>query len=204
MKLQFPHCTYETISDFNLLCYKWRFAVAEFTVKVESGNSVITLPECFPISCTQIFSDGSLFCLQTAKSIVFWRGNLSPLLPENMSNAHMDSAAAQPRSSKQKKTAGRPGGIVQTSASIATRFALLQGYVMIWILSLCVSVTPCLGEIPLANTPTQTAHTVGLTAVGIGEATRLGEKNWRLGGSWLWIPYTAATMTELHVGFCNF
>lgn len=89
MKLQFPHCTYETISDFNLLCYKWRFAIAEFTVKIESGNLVITLPECFQIACTQIFFDASLFCLWTTKSIVFWRGNLSSFLPENMSCVFM-------------------------------------------------------------------------------------------------------------------
>lgn len=152
----------------------------------------------------QIFPDTSLFCLQTAKSIVFWRGKLSPFLPEDVLNAHMDPTAAQPRSSKQRKAAGRPGDTMQTSASAAARFALLQGYVLMWILSLCVSVTPCLGEIPLANTPTQTAHTVGLTAAGTGEGTSSGEKKWRLGGSWLWIPYTAATVTELHVGFCNF
>jgi len=37
--------------------------------------------------------------------------------------------------------------------------------------SVCVSVTLCLGEIPLANTPTQTAHTLSLTATGVSEDT---------------------------------
>lgn len=63
-----------------------------------------------------------------------------------------------------------------------------------------VSVLHCLGEIPLANTPTQTAHTLGLTAMGNGGATRLGEKQQRLGGSWLCLPYVTATVTVLHVG----
>lgn len=63
-----------------------------------------------------------------------------------------------------------------------------------------VSVLHCLGEIPLANTPTQTAHTLGLTATGNGGATRLGEKQRRLGGSWLCLPYMTATVTVLHVG----
>lgn len=94
MKLQFPHCTYETISDFNLPCYKGSFAIAEFTVKIELSNSVVTLPECFQMARTQIFSDASLFCLQTTKSIVFWTGNLSPFPPENMSHARLDPATA--------------------------------------------------------------------------------------------------------------
>lgn len=63
-----------------------------------------------------------------------------------------------------------------------------------------VSVLHCLGEIPLANTPTQTAHTLGLSAMGNGGAARLGEKQWRLGGSWLCLPYMTATVTVLHVG----
>lgn len=63
-----------------------------------------------------------------------------------------------------------------------------------------VSVLHCLGETPLANTPTQTAHTLGLTAMGNGGATRLGEKQRRLGGSWLCLPYMTATVTVLHVG----
>lgn len=121
MKLQFPHCTYETISDFNLLCYKWRFAIAEFTVKTKSGNSVIMLPECFQIACAQTFSDTRLFCLQTTERIVFWRGNLCSFPPENMLNVQVE-----PTSSKKRKVR-RPGDIMQKSDSIATQFALLQG-----------------------------------------------------------------------------
>lgn len=63
-----------------------------------------------------------------------------------------------------------------------------------------VSVLHCLGEIPLANTPTQTAHTLGLTAMGNGGAASLGEKQWKLGGSWLCLPYMTDTVTVLHVG----
>lgn len=41
-----------------------------------------------------------------------------------------------------------------------------------------VSVLHCLEEIPLANTPTQTAHTLALTVMGNGGAASLGEKQW--------------------------
>lgn len=117
---------------------------------------------------------------------------------------HVDPTAAQTRSSKQTKV-GRPGDIVQKSANVATQFSPFGGLDDgLDYQSACVSVTPCLGEIPLANTPTQTAHTLGLTATGVSEATSLGEKQWRLGGSWLCLPYAAATVTEPHVGCCNF
>lgn len=63
-----------------------------------------------------------------------------------------------------------------------------------------VSVLHCLGEIPLANTPTQTTHTLDLTLMGNSGAISLGEKQWRLGGSWLCLLYMTATVTVLHVG----
>lgn len=63
-----------------------------------------------------------------------------------------------------------------------------------------VSVLHCLGEIGLANTPTQTAHTLGLTVTGSGGAVSLGEKQWRLSGSWLCLPSMTATVTVPHVG----
>lgn len=66
----------------------------EFTVKIESSNSVVTLPECFQMVRTQILSDTSLFFLQTTKTIVFWTGNLSPFPSENMLCAHLDPATA--------------------------------------------------------------------------------------------------------------
>ena len=94
-----------------------------------------------------------------------------------MLNVHVDPTAAQPRSSKQTKTSWQTwrynAKISQHWHSVCP-FAGLDDDLDYQ--SVCVSVTLCLGKIPLANTPTQTAHTLGLTAMGIGEATRLGEK----------------------------
>lgn len=199
MELQFPHCTYETISDFNLLCYKWRFAIAEFPVKIKSGNSVIMVPDFFS-NCQYI----NIFWCKLLLSLSHQKHCHLDSQFISLRNGHVDPTATQPKvfqADKDWLTDLEIQGKKQPALPLILPFCRANWWFR---LVECVSVllTLCLVEIPLGNTPTQTAHTLGLTATGVSEGTSLGEK--QLGRSWLCLLYMAATVTDPHVGCCNF
>lgn len=141
MKLQFPHCTYETISDFNLLCYKWRFAIAEFTMKTESGTRMFS--NCL---YTNIFSYKTFLSLNHQKHSLLER-QLIPLSPweyvKCSCGPHCCSAQVF-KADKGGQSWGYHTKISQHHCHSVCPFAGLDDDLDYQ--SVCVSVTLCLGE----------------------------------------------------------